>query len=74
MSMVLVPYTVDQDESGGWHARADLGPYGVAYGEGSTRQEAITDLQAGVALVFEDEGAAPRWLPRADVLAIPEVA
>jgi predicted RNase H-like HicB family nuclease len=46
----------------------------VAFGEGDTRQEAIEDLQAGVALVFEDEGAVPDWLPRADVLAIPEIA
>jgi hypothetical protein len=74
MSMVLVPFTVEQDETGAWCARSDLGPFGVAFGEGGTRQEAIEDLQAGVALVFEDEGTIPDWLPRADVLAIPEIA
>jgi hypothetical protein len=74
MSMVLVPYTIEQDESGGWHARADLGPLGFVYGEGDTQQQAINSLQSGVALVFEDEGTVPDWLPRADVLAVPEVA
>lgn len=72
--MILVPYTVEQDESDGWSARADLGPFGVVYGEGDSKQEAIVDLQAGVSLVFEDEGSVPEWLARADVLAVPEVA
>lgn len=56
MSMVLVPYSVEQDETGAWCARADLGQFGVAYGEGDTPQRAFNDLENGVALVFEDEG------------------
>ncbi|QVQ50203.1 hypothetical protein J4H86_14700 [Spiractinospora alimapuensis] len=57
--MVLVSHSVDQDETGAWCARADLGQFGVAYGEGDTPNEALSDLRQGVALVFEDEGAAP---------------
>jgi hypothetical protein len=74
MSMVLVPYTAEQDGSGVWSARADLGRFGFAYGEGATQQDAVDDLKSGIALVFEDEGSAPDWLPRADVVAVPEVA
>lgn len=56
MSEVLAPFTVERDETGAWYARSDLGVFGLAFGEGETRREAIENLQAGVALVFEDEG------------------
>lgn len=74
MSMVLVPFTTEQDETGAWSARADLGSFGFVFGEGDSQQEALDDLQSGIALTFADEGFVPDWFPRADVVAVPEVA
>lgn len=72
---VLVPYTVEQDETGVWCASADLGPeYGVVLTDGPTSTAALSSLTEGIRLVFEDEGGAPNWLMRSDVLAIPDVA
>jgi hypothetical protein len=72
---VLVPYTLEQDESGTWCARADLGAeYGVVLTDGETPEAALDSLAAGVQLVFRDEGGAPAWLMRGNALAIPDVA
>ena len=46
--VVHVPYVVEQDEDGAWHASA-LFRLGVgASGDGATREEAITDLRAAL--------------------------
>jgi len=72
---VLVPYTMEQDETGTWCASADLGPdYGVVLTDGPTPEVALNSLTEGIRLVFNDEGGAPAWLMRGDVLAIPDVA
>jgi predicted RNase H-like HicB family nuclease len=46
---VHVPYTVEQDEDGGWCAHAQLRPGVGANGEGDTPEAAIEDL--GVSLI-----------------------
>lgn len=54
--VVHVPYTVKQDEDGVWCAAAMLRPGVGALGDGSTRDEAITDLRAGLLLLIEEVG------------------
>ena len=43
-TVVHVPYTVEQDETGWWLAHASL-PGGGANGEGQTPEEAVADLR-----------------------------
>ncbi len=42
---VHLPYTVQQDEDGGWCAHAQLRPGVGAHGEGNNREAAIADLR-----------------------------
>ncbi|GAB2667389.1 type II toxin-antitoxin system HicB family antitoxin [Kribbella swartbergensis] len=53
---IHVPYTVEQDETGGWSAAAALTPDAFANGEGNTREEAIEDLRQAVAFLVEEVG------------------
>ena len=54
-----VPYTVEQDEDGVWCAEAHAGIAGVAFGQGSSRQEALADLREGLSLLLEDTDTLP---------------
>jgi len=54
--VVHVPYTVEQDEDGGWSASAHLRPGVAAFGEGETQEEAIADLRSGLELLIEEVG------------------
>lgn len=51
-----VPYTVEQDENGSWSAAAALTPDAFANGQGDTRETAIEDLRAAIALLAEEVG------------------
>ena len=51
-----VPYVVEQDEDGGWHASAYLRLGVAAFGEGATQEAAIADLRAGLELLIEEVG------------------
>jgi predicted RNase H-like HicB family nuclease len=51
-----VPYSVTQDEDGGWAAEAALLPDAFANGEGDTREEAIEDLRQAIAILAEEVG------------------
>lgn len=73
MSIVHVPYTIEQDEDGVWCARADLGRFGVAFGDGANEQEAIDDLREAVLLVAADEPSLTTYLSQPHVLTL-EVA
>jgi predicted RNase H-like HicB family nuclease len=53
---ITVPFTVSQDENGAWCAAAALTPEAFANGEGETREAAIEDLKAAVALLAEEVG------------------
>lgn len=68
-----VSYTIEQDEDGVWCARADLGPYGAAFGDSTTEEEAVSDLREAVLLVAEDEPELVGYLPQPHVLTL-EVA
>ena len=49
-----VPYTLEQDEDGVWSASALIRPGAGAVGDGSTPEDAVTDLrEALVALIAE---------------------
>jgi predicted RNase H-like HicB family nuclease len=54
--IVHVPYVVEQDEDGGWHASAHFRPGVAAFGEGSTQEAAIADLRVGLELLIEEAG------------------
>jgi predicted RNase H-like HicB family nuclease len=54
--VVHIPYVVEQDEDGTWCASASLRPGVAAFGNGPTREAAEADLQAGLELLFEEEG------------------
>lgn len=45
---VQVPYTIEQDKDGEWCASALLCPDVGAFGEGTTPEEAISDLRAAL--------------------------
>ncbi|MFG1816747.1 type II toxin-antitoxin system HicB family antitoxin [Kribbella sp. NPDC049174] len=53
---VTVPYTIEQDENGVWCAQAALLPDAFANGQGDTREAAIEDLRAGMAVLAEEVG------------------
>lgn len=54
---ITVPFTVAEDaEDGGWFATAALTPAAFANGEGETREAAIEDLEAALALLVEEVG------------------
>ena len=53
---IHVPYTVGQDEDGVWAAQAALLPDAFANGQGDTREEAIEDLRAAIAILAEEVG------------------
>jgi 8-oxo-dGTP pyrophosphatase MutT (NUDIX family) len=54
--IIHVPYLVGQDEDGAWCASAQLRPGVGAVGEGRTREAAIADLKAGLALLIDETG------------------
>lgn len=54
--VVHVPYSVEQDEDGGWCASAVLRAGVAAFGEGPTRAAAIDDLRAGLEVLIEEVG------------------
>jgi 8-oxo-dGTP pyrophosphatase MutT (NUDIX family) len=54
--IIHVPYIVGQDEDGAWCASAQLRPGVGAVGEGRTREAAIADLKAGLALLIDETG------------------
>lgn len=54
--VVHLPYTVERDEDGVWCAHAQIGPNNGANGHGSTRDEALADLQEALLLVLEEDG------------------
>jgi predicted RNase H-like HicB family nuclease len=54
--VVHVPYSVEQDEDGDWHASAYPRPGAAAFGEGSTQEAAIADLRVGLKLLIEEVG------------------
>lgn len=53
---ITVSYLVEQDENGTWTASAALTPDAFANGEGETREAAIEDLKAAIALLVEEVG------------------
>ena len=54
---ITVPFTIAEDtEDGGWTAAAALTPDAFANGEGETREAAIEDLKAAIALLVEEVG------------------
>jgi hypothetical protein len=54
--VVHLPYVAEQDEDGAWRASALLRPGVGASGDGATREEAITDLRAGLLALLEVVG------------------
>lgn len=52
-----VPYTIEQDEVGGWCARAVLRAGVTAHGEGDTPDAALADLRAAFSLLTEEFGS-----------------
>jgi hypothetical protein len=48
IQVVHIPYVVERDEDGAWCASALLRPGVGAVGDGATREEAVTDLRAGL--------------------------
>ena len=54
--VVHVPYVVEQDEDGVWCASAQLRPGVAAFGNGATREAALTDLREGLELLIEEVG------------------
>jgi predicted RNase H-like HicB family nuclease len=54
--VVHVPDVVEQDEDGVWCACAQLRPEVAAFGDGQSRDEALADLHAGLALLIEEVG------------------
>jgi predicted RNase H-like HicB family nuclease len=54
--VVHIPYAVEQDEDGAWCASALLRLGVGAFGEGATREEAITDLRAALLTLLEVTG------------------
>lgn len=54
--VVHVPYVAEQDEDGGWRASALLRPGVGAVGDGTTQEEAITDLRAALLALLEVVG------------------
>lgn len=60
--VVHVPYVVEQDEDGVWCASALLRPGVVAFGDGTTPEEAVTDLRAALEALLDVVGP-PSELP-----------
>jgi len=54
--VVHVPYVVEQDEDGVWCASALLRPGVGAVGDGTTPEEAVTDLRADLEALLEVVG------------------
>ena len=54
---VHVPYTVEQDEDGGWCAHAQLRPVVGAHGEGESAEAAIDDLREALSRLIAEFGA-----------------
>ena len=65
--VVHVPYAVEQDEDGCWCASAQLKPGVAAFGEGPTREDAITDLRSGLVLLIEEVGIPDELILTLDV-------
>ncbi|TDD16725.1 hypothetical protein E1218_29150 [Kribbella turkmenica] len=53
---ITVPFTIEQDENGTWCAAAALNPDSFPNGEGATREAAIEDLKAAIAVLAETVG------------------
>lgn len=53
---ITVPFTLVQDENGAWCAAAALTPEAFANGEGDSREAAIDDLKAAIALLATEVG------------------
>ncbi|HEY4572139.1 MAG TPA: hypothetical protein VIH10_21855 [Kribbella sp.] len=54
---ITVPFVIAEDTvDGGWTASAALTPEAFANGEGETREAAIEDLKAAIALLAEEVG------------------
>lgn len=53
---VHVPYSVTQDEDGNWCAHALLRVGVGAFGEGSTKEAAITDLRSALKALIDVVG------------------
>ena len=60
--VVHVPYVVEQDEDGVWCASALLRPGVGAFGDGTTPEEAVTDLRAALEALLDVVGP-PSELP-----------
>jgi predicted RNase H-like HicB family nuclease len=56
VTIVHVPYTVEQDEDGVWCGHAWLGESGGANGNGATADEAVADLREAVQMVIDEDG------------------
>jgi len=56
VTILHVPYTVEQDEDGIWCAHAWLGESGGANGNGDTPDEAVADLRQAVQMVIDEDG------------------
>jgi predicted RNase H-like HicB family nuclease len=54
--VVHVPYVIEQDEDGVWCAHAQLRPRVGAHGEGSTPEEALTDLSQALGGLIAEFG------------------
>jgi predicted RNase H-like HicB family nuclease len=54
--VIHIPYVAEQDEDGGWRASALLRPGVGAVGDGTTQEEAITDLRAALLALLEVVG------------------
>lgn len=54
--VVHVPYVVEQDEDGIWCTSALLRPGVGAVGDGTTPEEAVTDLRVGLEALLEIVG------------------
>lgn len=54
-----VPYTLEQDEDGLWHAHARLRPGVGAHGQGADPDSAVADLQEAL-IGLVDEFGPPR--------------
>lgn len=46
--------TSEQDEDGAWCAKAILAPGIAAFGDGGTREEAVEDCNAGLAVLLDE--------------------
>jgi predicted RNase H-like HicB family nuclease len=64
---ISVPFTIEQDENGAWCAAAALTPDAFANGAGDTREAAIEDLKAAIALLADEVGVPEQVVVRVEV-------